>query len=181
MEEVVTVDESGRETGIAEKLRAHREGLLHRAFSIFLVDQAGQLLLQRRSRTKYHSPGLWANSACGHPRPGEGSLAAARRRLHEELGVEVPLVHAFQARYREPVGDGMMENELVEVYFGKFGGEINSNPAEVESVKWIRLEVLQEAIAVDPERYAVWLKVYVAAHGERIRRAVRDSMDPALP
>jgi len=172
MEEVILVDESGRETGTVEKLKAHREGLLHRAFSIFLVAGDGQLLLQQRSRLKYHSPGLWANSACGHPRSGEDSLEAATRRLREELGISTGLVHAFQARYREPVGEDMVENELVEVYFGKYPGRVDPDPGEVEAVRWISLDQLLVDVRQDPEQYAVWLRAYVETHFRSIEDAV---------
>ncbi len=173
MEEVILVDESGRETGTAEKLKAHQEGHLHRAFSIFLVDGKGRLLLQQRSRLKYHSPGLWANSACGHPRPGEASLKAASRRLKEELGVASRLVHAFQARYREPVGRDMVENELVEVYFGRFEGEVDSDPGEVDSVNWFALPGLMESVAEQPEAFAIWLRHYLKNHHSEIEAWIR--------
>src|SRR5882672_3367199 len=118
-EHLILVDQRNRAIGRAEKWAVHVEGRLHRAFSIFLVDAHGRLLLQRRSRAKYHSAGLWANSCCGHPRPGERTVAAARRRLDEELGVGDPLRFGFFARYRAELDHGMQENEFVYVYFGR--------------------------------------------------------------
>ena len=118
MEQLILVDERNRAAGFGEKNAVHRAGLLHRAFSIFIVDGAGRVLLQRRSRQKYHSGGLWANSCCGHPRQGEPTLTAARRRLNEELGLAAPLSFGFHSRYRAELGGGMQENEFVYVYFG---------------------------------------------------------------
>src|SRR6266542_2930166 len=117
-EHLILVDERNRAIGSAEKWSVHHQGLLHRAFSVFLVDARGRLLLQRRSRAKYHSAGLWANSCCGHPRPGERTLAGARRRLREELGATAELRFGFRARYRTELPNGLIENEIVYVYFG---------------------------------------------------------------
>ena len=153
----------------------HREGLLHRAFSIFLVDARGRLLLQRRSRTKYHSAGLWANSCCGHPRPGERTAAAARRRLHEELGAHAPLRYQFQARYRTALPNGLTEHELVYVFFGPDPGELRLNPAEVASVDRLTLPELLGDIQARPQRYAYWLRYYMKNHYAAIRRAVADA------
>ncbi len=118
-EQLILVDERNRATGSAGKTAVHRAGLLHRAFSIFIVDERGRMLLQQRSPKKYHSGGLWANSCCGHPRPGERTTTAANRRLGEELGITSDLSFGFFARYQTPLDDGMNENELVYVYFGK--------------------------------------------------------------
>ena len=114
----------------------HRAGLLHRAFSIFIVDDKGRILLQRRSREKYHSGGLLANSCCGHPRPGETTLVAARRRLTEELGIDAPLTFGFFSRYRADLDGGMQENEFVYVYFGPLIAQPNPDPAEVSEVEF---------------------------------------------
>ncbi len=117
-ERLILVDEKNRAVGVAGKTSVHRAGLLHRAFSIFIVDDKGRILLQRRAREKYHSGGLLANSCCGHPRPGETTQAAARRRLTEELGIGAPLTFGFFSRYRADLDGGMQENEFVYVYFG---------------------------------------------------------------
>src|SRR3954469_14253008 len=111
-ETVVLVDEDDREVGLAPKLRAHERGLLHRAFSVFVLNARGEVLLQRRADGKYHSAGLWTNTACGHPRPGEPVAAAARRRLREEMGFECALVAAGTFVYRARVGSELVEHEL---------------------------------------------------------------------
>lgn len=104
-ERVILVDRMGREIGTEEKLKAHREGKLHRAFSIFIFNTVGELLLQKRSKTKYHSGGLWTNTCCGHPRPGESHYDAARRRLNEEMGFDCDLTGLFQFYLSYPIGE----------------------------------------------------------------------------
>src|SRR5215470_3815873 len=128
-EQIILVDESNRAIGVAGKHAVHRAGLLHRAFSIFVVDDRGRILLQQRNPKKYHSGGLWANSCCGHPRPGERTVTAARRRLKEELGVSAALSFGFFARYRAELDHGMQENEFVYVYFGALAMEPRPDPA----------------------------------------------------
>src|SRR5687768_17165134 len=118
-EQVILVDEWNREVGADEKLRAHESGALHRAFSVFVFDAAGRLLLQRRARSKYHSGGLWSNTACGHPRPGEGTDEAARRRLREEMGFECGLREAFVFTYRAELEGGLVEHEFDQVFVGQ--------------------------------------------------------------
>ena len=129
----------------------HRAGLLHRAFSIFIVDDKGRILLQRRSRQKYHSGGLLANSCCGHPRPGETTLAAASRRLTEELGIEAPLTFGFFSRYRAELDGGMQENEFVYVYFGPLIAQPNPDPAEVSEVEFASADEIARRIARQPD------------------------------
>lgn len=170
-EDLILVDERNHATGRAGKWKVHQAGLLHRAFSIFLVNRDGLLLLQRRSRLKYHSGGLWANSCCGHPRPGEATLRAARRRLAEELGASAPLRFGFRARYRTELPNGLTENEIVYVYFGATPAEITPNPTEVSAVAQMSLPALQRDIARRPHRYAYWLRYYMKNHYAAIRRA----------
>jgi isopentenyl-diphosphate Delta-isomerase len=172
-ENLILVNESNRATGQAEKQAVHVAGLLHRAFSIFLINERGELLLQRRSRLKYHSAGLWANSCCGHPRPGESTLQAARRRLGEELGGEARLRYGFRARYCTSLPNGLTENELVYVFFGPAPTSLAPNPAEVAQTRWMTLPALQRDIARHPRRYAYWLRFYMKNHYAALRRAVR--------
>jgi isopentenyl-diphosphate delta-isomerase len=170
-EKLILVDERNRATGTAGKTRVHREALLHRAFSIFLVDARGRLLLQKRQRTKYHSAGLWANSCCGHPRPGERTLVAARRRLSEELGITSALTFGFFARYRAALDAGMHENEFVYVYFGPLAGRPDPNPAEVADIDLLSVEQLTQRIAGEPGAFTAWLKHYLARHASEIAKA----------
>lgn len=173
-ENLILVDERDRAIGRGEKMAVHAEGRLHRAFSIFLVDRQGRLLLQRRSRAKYHSPGLWANSCCGHPRPGERTLAAARRRLGEELGASAPLRRGFRARYRTALPNGLVENELVHVCFGPApaDGALALDPTEVAAVTRMTLPELHRDIVRHPRRYAYWLRHYLKNHYAALRKEV---------
>lgn len=171
-EDLILVTERNRAIGRAEKRAVHEAGLLHRAFSIFLVNSNGQLLLQRRSRAKYHSAGLWANSCCGHPNPGEATARAARRRLGEELGAGAALRYAFRARYCTVLPNGLTENEIVYVYFGAAPKAYNLNPAEVSAIGWKTLPELLADIERHPRRYAYWLRYYMKNHYASIRRAV---------
>lgn len=173
---LILVDAHNRALGQAEKWSVHKKGLLHRAFSIFLVDVEGRVLVQRRSEAKYHSAGLWANSCCGHPRPGERTAAAAKRRLGEELGATAPLQYGFRAQYRTELPNGLTENEIVYVFFGRVsdsGLELALNPEEVSEVAWVTPEELQQDIARRPKRYAYWLRYYMKNHYAAIQREVR--------
>jgi isopentenyl-diphosphate Delta-isomerase len=172
-ENLILVDERNRATGIAGKTKVHRQALLHRAFSIFLVDGRGRLLLQKRQDTKYHSAGLWANSCCGHPRPGERTVVAARRRLGEELGVASALTFGFFARYRAALDRGMHENEFVYVYFGPLAGPPHPNPAEISDVELLSLDELRRRIERNPASFTAWLKHYFVQHSAEIATASR--------
>ena len=156
---VILVDEQDRELGSCGKLRAHREGALHRAFSVFVFDDAGRLLLQRRARAKYHSGGLWSNTACGHPRPGEETAAAARRRLREEMNFECELREAFAFVYRAELAGGLVEHEYDHVFVGTFGGSPAPDPSEVEDWEWVAPEELRRGLRDEPARYSRWLKL----------------------
>jgi isopentenyl-diphosphate Delta-isomerase len=171
-EQLILVDARNRAIGCAEKEAVHREGLRHRAFSIFLVDAEGRLLLQRRSRGKYHSGGLWANSCCGHPRPGETTLRAARRRLGEELGATTQLHYAFRAHYCTALPNGLTENEIVYVYVGLLPPRLNSNPDEVSALARTSLGSLRADIARHPRRYTYWLRYYLRNHHSALRHAL---------
>ncbi|HWP38762.1 MAG TPA: isopentenyl-diphosphate Delta-isomerase [Gemmatimonadales bacterium] len=155
---VVLVDADDHEVGSAEKLAVHREGRLHRAFSVFLHDGQGRLLLQRRASHKYHSGGLWSNTCCGHPRPGEATNEAARRRLREEMGVDTDLEPVISFVYREEVGQGLVEHELDHVFVGRIEGAPQPNPEEVSEWRWVKVEDLRADLGEHPDRYTVWLK-----------------------
>jgi isopentenyl-diphosphate Delta-isomerase len=174
---LILVDENNRKTGEGEKLAVHRQGQLHRAFSIFLFAEDGQILLQRRYAGKYHSGGLWANTCCGHPRAGEKTRSAAKRRLGEETGAVADLSFAFRARYETPLDHGLTENELVYVYAGAFDGKLVLNPEEVSETQLMPLDALLADAQANPARYAYWLRHYLARHAEDLA-AMRDRVVP---
>jgi len=159
-ERVVLVDAQDRAIGTAEKLAAHREGgRLHRAFSVFLFDDEGNVLLQQRAAAKYHFPLLWTNACCGHPRPGEEVLAAARRRVEEELGVEVDLHPAFAFVYvAEDAVSGLTEHEYDHVLVGRLGQPPVSCPDEVAAVAWWGPAELLRDVTLRPDRYTPWFR-----------------------
>jgi len=164
-EKVILVDENNRATGAAGKTMVHRRGLLHRAFSIFLLDDRGRIVLQRRNPNKYHSGGLWANSCCGHPRPGERTMPAAHRRLDEELGTTSALRLGFFARYRAELDHGMHENELVYVYFGHLNGALSPDLSEVADIAFLSPGEIARRIEREPAAFTFWLKHYFHTHG----------------
>ena len=166
-EEVILVDEQDRELGASGKLRAHQEGALHRAFSVFVFDGAGRLLLQKRASGKYHSGGLWSNTACGHPRPGEATKAAARRRLREEMGFECELREAFQFLYRAELDGALVEHEYDHVFVGTYDGDPAPDPSEVEEWRRVTAGELLEGLREEPHLYSRWLKL--AVEGEHWR------------
>ena len=158
MEEVILVDEEGREIGSAEKHEAHRNGgKLHLAFSIVLFNRRGETLLQRRSKRKYHFGGLWTNSCCGHPRPGEVLGEAARRRLREELGIDADLSEVFSFVYRATDSrSGLSEHEIDHVFVGRLDSEPRPDPEEIDELRWIERAELERDVAAHPERYTPW-------------------------
>lgn len=162
---VILVDADDVQIGTAEKLDAHRRGLKHRAVSVLVRNGAGALLLQRRSLSKYHSGGLWANACCSHPRSGESAAAAARRRLAEEMGFDCPLEPLFTTHYRAAVSNSLIEDEIVHVFGGIHDGPVKPDPAEASEWKWIRLADIKDNIRKRPDSYAVWFRHYIAAHG----------------
>lgn len=168
-ERVILVDASDREIGTEEKLRAHEQGALHRAFSVFLFDDLGRVLLQRRALGKYHSAGLWSNTCCGHPRPGESTSSAARRRLHEEMGIACELTPRFSFVYSASLGRGLMEYELDHVLTGRFSGTPSPDPREVDTWGWMSLPDLVADCMASPERYSAWLPIALRQAGGALR------------
>ena len=156
---VTLVDRYDNVVGAEEKIRAHREGKLHRAFSVFVFDEDRRLLIQRRATGKYHSPGLWSNTCCGHPRPGESADGAAERRLSEEMGFACDLRRAFRTIYEMSVANAMVEYELNQVFVGRFDGSPQANSHEVDAWRWVELAALRHWIQASPERYTPWLKL----------------------
>ena len=142
-EEIILVDKNDREIGKGEKLKVHQEGKLHRAFSIFIFNSKGDLLIQKRADTKYHSPGLWTNTCCSHPRVGEPLDKATKRRLKEEMGIEAELKEIFSFLYKVRLDD-LVENEFDHVFIGEFEGEPKINKEEASQWKWINPEELKK-------------------------------------
>jgi isopentenyl-diphosphate delta-isomerase len=157
-EEVILINEANEVIGQMEKMEAHQKGLLHRAFSVFLFNEKGEWLLQKRANTKYHSSGLWTNSCCGHPRPGEDIVSAAQRRLNEELGIQATLQVQFEFQYQTNFDNLLTENEWDYVLLGKTEASPLSNPDEVDDWKWISPEAVQEQIQLNPEQFTYWFK-----------------------
>ena len=161
IDEVILVDDQDRVTGSMEKLQAHKRGLLHRAFSIFVFNDRFELMLQRRSSHKYHSADLWSNSCCSHPLTGESLPDAAHTRLQHEMGFDCPLREIFSFHYRAEVGAGLTEHEFDHVFIGAYNGQPQPNPAEARDWRWIELPQLKQITETDPDSYTAWLKLIV--------------------
>ena len=158
-EYVVLVDDQDQDLDIMEKMEAHRKGLLHRAFSVFILNDNNQLMLQRRALEKYHSGGLWTNTCCSHPRKGEAVEEAAHRRLQEEMGFDCPVNKAFDFIYRAELDQGLTEHEFDHLFIGRYNGEPNINPAEVVEWKWMGIEEVKTDMNQHPENYTAWFKI----------------------
>lgn len=155
---VILVDENDHPIGSAPKLEVHEQGLLHRAVSLLLRDDKGRFLLQRRADAKYHSGGLWSNTCCGHPRPGESIESAALRRLRAEMGIlECNIRRVSSFLYRTAVGNGLVEHEVDHVMVGEWSGKPEPDPSEVAEWRWVSESALYADLAVNPERYTPWL------------------------
>lgn len=160
MEKLILVDENDKEIGFEEKLKAHQNGgKLHRAFSIFVFNSKGELMLQKRAEGKYHSALLWTYTCCSHPRPGESLNDAVHRRLKEEMGFDCDLSEKFSFVYKVDFENGLSENEFDHVFFGKFDGEPKPDPKEAAGWQWISIEELKTDIKENPEKYTYWLRV----------------------
>ncbi len=160
MEElVILVDANDNEIGVLEKIAAHQLGLLHRALSVFIFNEKDELLLQQRADEKYHSPSLWSNTCCSHPRPNETVENAVIRRMKEEMGLQCATEFAFSFIYNSNLENGLIEHEFDHVYFGRFSGEPILNLNEAKSYKYIDLNILQKDIMSSPENYTEWIKI----------------------
>ena len=159
MTSLILVDEKDKELGFCEKMEAHENALLHRAFSILVFNSRGELMLQQRATKKYHCGGLWSNTCCGHPRPKESVLSAAKRRLMEEMGFECPLQEVKTFIYKVKFDNGLTEHEFLHVFKGNFDGFPKVNPDEADSWKWIGLKELKEDIKQNPDKYTYWFKL----------------------
>lgn len=158
-EQVVLVSENDEVLGLMEKMQAHKNGILHRAFSVFLFNDKGEMLLQKRAAEKYHSPNQWTNACCSHPRNGETYLEAANRRLKEELGIEANLTPKFHFIYKADVGGNLTEHELDHVFTGNYQHSFNLNEEEVSEVRYISMEDLDREMKETPENFTEWFKI----------------------
>lgn len=158
-EKVILVDSDDNPVGEMEKLQAHEEGLLHRAISVFIYNSKGEMLLQRRAFGKYHSAGLWSNTCCSHPRPGETTDNAAVRRLEEEMGMHVELTKAFSFEYRAPFIGGLVEHELDHVYVGVSDDTPVLDPEEAAEWQYVPVDVVRREMKKYPHRYTEWFKI----------------------
>jgi isopentenyl-diphosphate delta-isomerase len=159
LEEVVLVNEKDEPMGTMEKMAAHEQALLHRAFSVFVFNKNGDLLMQQRAFSKYHSGGLWTNTCCSHPRPGEEVADAATRRLQEEMGFTTSLAKAFDFTYKAAFDNGLTEHEFDHVFTGMYEGPIHFNPNEVAAYAFIPVGELEAQIQETPERFTAWFHI----------------------
>jgi len=158
-EYVILVDEFDNDLGTMEKMKAHVDGELHRAFSVFIFNDKNELMLQQRALTKYHSPGLWTNTCCSHPREGEETADAAHRRMTEEMGFDCAFEEAFSFTYQADVGQGLTEHEFDHVFIGRSMKSPVINREEVNDWTWKSMDAIRKEIAETPEKYTVWFRI----------------------
>lgn len=158
-EKVILVNQKDEEIGTMPKMEAHEKAVLHRAFSVFVMNSRGETMLQQRAAKKYHSPLLWTNTCCSHQRLGENNPGAGKRRLQEEMGFQTELKELFSFIYKAPFDNGLTEHELDHVMIGYYEGEPSINPEEVEAWKWMKPEDIRLDIQKSPESYTAWFKI----------------------
>ncbi|PHR68880.1 MAG: isopentenyl-diphosphate delta-isomerase [Lutibacter sp.] len=158
-EHVILVDKNDKQIGLMPKMEAHEKALLHRAFSVFVFNDDGELMLQQRAAEKYHSPLLWTNTCCSHQRDGETSLEAGKRRLQEEMGFECDLKEVFSFIYQAPFDNGLTEHELDHVMVGHFNDNPKVNKEEVQDFKWMTLQEVKVDMEFNPDNYTAWFQI----------------------
>ena len=159
---VLLVNEQDEVLGRAEKLLAHQQGLLHRAFSVLIFNEQGDYLLQQRAAEKYHSGGLWSNTCCGHPSHPDDTLRQAQQRLKEEMGFQAELVPGFCFQYRAQLANGLTEHEIDHVFLGRYTGSVPFNHREVSAVRWLSAQALASELASAPDTFTVWFRLLFA-------------------
>jgi len=162
LNKLILVDEHDVPVGTAEKMEAHEKALLHRAFSVFIFNSKGEMLLQQRAKNKYHSGGLWTNACCSHPYSEQDIVAAAEKRLFEEMGFSTPLTKAFEFVYKAGFDNGLTEHEYDHVFIGIYDGAIAPDKEEVNDFCFKRLAAIKESLSLHPDQYTVWFKIAFA-------------------
>ncbi|WP_439129363.1 isopentenyl-diphosphate Delta-isomerase [Polaribacter sp.] len=170
-EQVILVDENDKPVGLMEKIEAHEKALLHRAFSVFIFNEKGELMLQQRAASKYHSPLLWTNTCCSHQREGETNIEAGKRRLQEEMGFSTDLKEVFSFIYKAPFDNGLTEHELDHVMIGYYNEAPKLNSVEAEAYKWMPLEEVKKDIEENPQIYTAWFKIIFKKSYEKLTHA----------
>ena len=158
-DKVILVDNNDNQIGLMPKLEAHEKGVLHRAFSVFIFNNHGELMLQRRALTKYHSPGLWTNTCCSHQRDGESNISSGKRRLNEEMGFDTELFEKTSFIYKAKFDNGLIEHEFDHVLVGSYNHSPFINSIEVDSWKWMSMENIKKDIKDHPDNYTAWFKI----------------------
>lgn len=158
-EKVILVNQNDEPIGLMPKMEAHEKALLHRAFSVFVLNDKNELMLQQRASHKYHSPLLWTNTCCSHQRENETNIEAGNRRLQEEMGFTTELKELFSFIYKAPFDNGLTEHELDHVMIGYYNGEPTINPDEVEAWKWLDIDEVRRDMEQNPEQYTAWFKI----------------------
>jgi len=169
-EQVILVDKNDQQIGLMPKMEAHEKAVLHRAFSVFVFNDEGKLLLQQRASEKYHSPLLWTNTCCSHQRDGETNLEAGKRRLQEEMGFVCDLEEVFSFIYKAPFDNGLTEHELDHVMVGYFNGTPKINKEEVEDFKWMTLQEVKVDMELNPNNYTAWFQIIFEKYYNFIRK-----------
>ena len=167
-EQVILVDKNDNQIGLMPKMEAHEKAFLHRAFSVFIFNANGELLLQKRAGHKYHSPNQWTNTCCSHQRDGESNLMAGKRRLQEEMGFSCELEEVFHFIYKAPFDNGLTEHELDHVLIGHYNNNPIINPDEVDDYRWMHINAIEIDIKNNPDYYTVWFKIIFNEYYNRL-------------
>lgn len=170
-EHVILVDENDNEIGTMEKMEAHRKGELHRAFSVLVFNSKGEMLLQKRAKAKYHSAGLWSNACCSHPKPGESIRSATKRRMKEELGIDIQPNFLYKFKYKVELENDLIEHEYDHVYVCQFDGEPNINKNEIEAFSSVSMDELKLQLSQSPQKYTYWLNLIVKEFSKHKKRS----------
>ena len=174
-EMLILVDENDNQIGTMGKMEVHRKGLLHRAFSVFIINEKNELLLQQRAFSKYHSPGLWTNTCCSHQRDGESNINAGMRRLKEEMGFSSELREINSFIYKVKFDNGLIEHELDYILVGEYENDVEPNSQEVDDWKWIDLDEINDDIKTNPEEYTEWFKIIMDNHYNDLKNFLNES------